>query len=148
MLDRYPNVRVSFQETGCAWIDFAIDVMDFDLNNLRYRMKLGALRAENMPAVERGLPKMMPLEYMKSGRVFMGFEVNDKLLPYMVEHYGVECFTYASDIPHAHRKPFSAQYILNRPDLPEAVKPRILWEGTARLYGFEAPVGKGAAAAK
>ena len=43
---------VSFQETGCTWIDFAIDVMDFDLNNLRYRQKLGALRAEDPEARE------------------------------------------------------------------------------------------------
>jgi len=140
LLDRYPNVRVSFQETGCTWVDFAIDVMDFDLNNLRYRMKLGALRAENMPAIERGLPKMTPMEYIKAGRIFIGFEVNDGLLPYMVEKYGIDCWAYASDIPHAHRKTFSARYILNRPDLSDVAKRTILWEGTARLYGFDSPV--------
>jgi hypothetical protein len=117
--------------------------MDFDLNNLRYRMKLDAVRAEHLPVIERGLPKMTPMEYMKADRIFVGFEVNDGLLPYMAEKYGVECWTYASDIPHAHRKTFSARYILNRPDLSDEVKSRILWEGTARLYGFDAPVVSG-----
>jgi predicted TIM-barrel fold metal-dependent hydrolase len=140
LLDRYPNVNVSFQETGCTWVDFATDVMNFDLNNLRYRMKLNAVRAEHRAAIARGLPKMTPEEYIQAGRIFIGFEVNDDLLPYMVKKYGVACWTYASDIPHAHRKPFSARYILNRDDLPDDAKQRILWEGTAKLYGFDAPV--------
>lgn len=140
LLDRYPNVKVSFQETGCAWVDFAIDVMNFDLKNLQYRMKLGAVRAENRAAIERGLPKMTPEEYIAAGRVFIGFEVNDDLLPYMVGKYGTACWTYASDIPHAHRKPFSAKYILNRADLSDDAKRTILWEGTAKLYGFDLPL--------
>ena len=34
--------------------------------------------------------------------------------------------------------------ILNRADLSDAAKQRILWQGTARLYGFEPPVANGA----
>ena len=143
LLDRYPNVRVSFLETGCTWVDFAIDVMDFVLNNVRDRVKLGALRSEHRAIIERGLPKMTPIEYIQAGRIFIGFEVDDDLLPYMIDKYGTDCWVYASDIPHAHRKPDSPSYILNRPDLPDAAKQRILWEGTARLYGFESPVSNG-----
>ena len=143
LLDRYPNVRVSFLETGCTWVDFAIEVMDFVLNNVRDRIKLGALRSEHKAIIERGLPKMTPIEYIQAGRIFIGFEVDDDLLPYMIEKYGTDCWVYASDIPHAHRKPDSPSYILNRPDLPDAAKQRILWEGTARLYGFDSPVSNG-----
>jgi predicted TIM-barrel fold metal-dependent hydrolase len=144
LLDRYPNVKASFLETGCTWVDFATEVMDFELDNIRDRIKLGALRSEQQGVVERGLPKMTPLEYIEAGRVFIGFEVDDDLLPYMVKKYGTDCWVYASDIPHAHRKPDSARYVLNRPDLSDAAKRRILWEGTARLYGFDAPVASGA----
>jgi predicted TIM-barrel fold metal-dependent hydrolase len=140
LLDRFPNVRVSFLETGCTWVDFATEVMDFTLDNIRNRIELGALRPHHMPIVDRGLPEMTPLEYMKSGRIFVGFEVDDDLLPYMVDKYGTDCWVYASDIPHAHRKPDSPQYILNRPDLPDSAKERILWEGTSRLYGFDSPL--------
>ncbi len=140
LLDRYPNVRVSFLETVCTWVDFAIVVMDFVLNNIRHRIELDALRAHHMPIIERGLPKMTPLEYIQAGRIFIGFEVDDDLLPYMVNKYGTDCWVYASDIPHAHRIPDSARYILDRADLGEAAKGRILWEGTARLYGFESPL--------
>ena len=143
LLDRYPNVRVSFLETGCTWVDFAIEVMDFVLNNVRHRIKLGALRSEHKPIVERGLPKMTPIEYIQAGRIFIGFEVDDDLLPYMIDKYGTDCWVYASDIPHAHRKPDSPRYILNRPDLPDAAKQRILWQGTARLYGFDSPLSNG-----
>lgn len=140
LLDRYPNVRVSFLETGCTWVDFAVEVMDFTLDNIRDRMKLGALRAEHDKWIERGLPRMTPLEYIQAGRIYIGYECDDDLLPYMVGKYGTDCWVYASDIPHAHRKPDSARHILNRPDLPDAAKRRILWEGTARLYGFDSPL--------
>ena len=70
----------------------------------------------------------------------VGYEVDDQLLPYMVDKYGTDCWVYASDIPHAHRKPDSAKHILNRADLSDAAKQRILWEGTARLYGLESPL--------
>ncbi len=65
--------------------------------------------------------------------------------PVVVEtgKYGTDCWVYASDIPHAHRKPDSPRYILDRPDLPDAAKQRILWQGTARLYGFEPSLPNG-----
>ena len=143
LLDRYPKVRVSFLETGCTWVDFAIEVMDFVLNNVRDRIELDAVRSEHRAMVERGLPKMTPIEYIQAGRIFIGFEVDDELLPYMVNKYGTDCWVYASDIPHAHRIPGSPRYVLNRSDLPDSAKKRILWEGTARLYGFESPLSNG-----
>jgi predicted TIM-barrel fold metal-dependent hydrolase len=143
LLDRYPNVKVSFLETGCTGVDFAGEVMDFSLENIRDRIKLGSLRAEHKAIVERGLPQMTPSEYIQDGRIFIGFEIDDQLLPYMVDKYGTDCWVYASDIPHAHRKPDSARYVLNRTDLPQVAKDRILWEGTARLYGLESPLSRG-----
>jgi predicted TIM-barrel fold metal-dependent hydrolase len=142
LLDRYPDVTVSFLETGCTWVDFAVEVMDFTLDSIRERIKHEALRAEHAPIIERGLPKMTPIEYIKAGRIFIGFEVDDDLLPYMVNKYGTDCWVYASDIPHAHRIPDSPKHVLNRTDISDEVKSRILWEGTARLYGLESPVSK------
>ena len=145
LLDRYPNVRVSFLETGCTWVDFAIEVMDFVLDNVRDRIAHDAVRSEHRAIVERGLPEMTPIEYIRAGRVFIGFEVDDDLLPYMVGKYGTDCWVYASDIPHAHRIPHAARYVLDREDLPDAAKERILWRGTAGLYGFERPSPRPAA---
>ncbi|MFT5499462.1 MAG: putative TIM-barrel fold metal-dependent hydrolase, partial [Kiritimatiellia bacterium] len=93
--------------------------------------------------IERGLPKMTPMEYIQAGRIFIGFEVDDDLLPYMVNKYGTDCWVYASDIPHAHRNPDSPKHVLNRADLPEFVKEKILWHGTAKLYGFDLPASNG-----
>jgi predicted TIM-barrel fold metal-dependent hydrolase len=143
LLDRYPNVKVSFLETGCTWVDYAVEVMDFDLDVIRDRIKLGAIRNEQKAIVERGLPKLSPLEYIHAGRIFIGFEVDDDLLPYMVNKYGTDCWVYASDIPHAHRKPDSAKHVLGRPDLSDAAKRTILWEGTTRLYDLHPAVERG-----
>jgi predicted TIM-barrel fold metal-dependent hydrolase len=140
ILDRYPNMKVSFLETGCTWVDFAVEVMDFTIDNIRERIERDALRSEHQAIIDRGLPKMTPKEYIEAGRIYVGFEVDDDLLPYMVEKYGTDCWVYASDIPHSHRKPDSAKYVLNRSDLSDEAKSKILWEGTSQLYGFESPV--------
>ena len=86
---------------------------------------------------------MTPEEYIAAGRIFIGFEVDDDLLPYMVNKYGTDCWVYASDIPHAHRVPQSPKYLVNRTDIPDADKSRILYEGTARLYGLDVPPDAG-----
>jgi predicted TIM-barrel fold metal-dependent hydrolase len=140
LLDRYPNVRVSFLETGCTWVDFATEDMDFFLDTVRERTEHNTMRSDHQWMIARGMPKYTPLEYMQAGRIYIGYEVDDDLLPYMVNKYGPDCWVYASDIPHAHRKPDSPRFILNRPDLPDAAKHKILWEGTSRLYGFPSPV--------
>ncbi len=44
ILDRYPKVKVSFLETGCTWVDFAVAVMDFTLDNVKDRLELGTIR--------------------------------------------------------------------------------------------------------
>lgn len=141
LLDRYPNVKVSFLETGCTWVDWATEDLDFFLDTVRDRIKHQTMRSDHQWMLKDGLPKMRPLEYIQAGRIFIGYEVDDDLLPYMVKKYGTDCWVYASDIPHAHRKPDSPRYVLNRPDLTDEAKRRILWEGTARLYGFPLPTG-------
>ncbi|MYA51161.1 MAG: amidohydrolase family protein [Chloroflexi bacterium] len=143
ILDRYPKVKVSFLETGCTWVDFAVAVMDFTLDNVKDRLELGTIRSEHKAIVERGLPEATPLEYIRDGRIFIGFEVDDDLLPYMVNKYGTDCWVYASDIPHAHRVPDSPRYISDRPDLSDEQKSRILWKGTTELYSLPVPAGAG-----
>jgi predicted TIM-barrel fold metal-dependent hydrolase len=143
ILDRYPKVKVSFLETGCTWVDFAVAVMDFTLDNVKDRMELGTIRSEHQPIIDRGLPQATPLEYIKDGRIFIGFEVDDQLLPYMVGKYGTDCWVYASDIPHAHRIPDSPNFLMNRTDLTQEQKDRIIWKGTTELYGLKAPQAVG-----
>ena len=143
ILDRYPKVKVSFLETGCTWVDFAVAVMDFTLDNVKDRMELGTIRSEHQPIIDRGLPQATPLEYIKDGRIFIGFEVDDQLLPYMVGKYGTDCWVYASDIPHAHRIPDSPKFLMNRTDLTQEQKDRIIWKGTTELYGLKAPQAVG-----
>ena len=41
VLERYPNIRIAFGESGCGWIPYALDRMDFEYED-RFRdlMKL------------------------------------------------------------------------------------------------------------
>ena len=64
----------------------------------------------------------------------------------MINKYGPECWVYASDIPHAHRLVDSPKHVLNRPDVPEEAKDKILWHGTAKLYELDLAAAKTVAA--
>ena len=44
--------------------------------------------------------KKAPLDYFRSGNVFVACEGNEKVLAYAVERLGPEPFMFASDFPH------------------------------------------------
>ena len=112
----------------------------------RFRAELGATRAEHDALIANGLPGMTPDEYIKAGRVFLGFEVDEQMLPYVIERWGPDCWVYASDIPHGHRIVDSPGQLMARADVPEHAKQKLLRDNTASFYGLklpeEAPVGR------
>lgn len=146
ILDRFPGVTVGFLETGCTWVDFMVEQVDLVVHDARFRAELGATRAEHDALIANGLPGMTPDEYIKAGRVFLGFEVDEQMLPYVIERWGPDCWVYASDIPHGHRIVDSPGQLMARADVPEHAKQKLLRDNTASFYGLklpeEAPVGR------
>jgi len=139
ILDRFPGVNVGFLETGCTWVDFMVEQVDLVVHDAQFRAELGATRAEHDALIAKGLPKMTPDEYIKAGRVFLGFEVDEAMLPYVIDRWGADCWVYASDIPHGHRILDSPSFLMGRADVPEDAKMKLLKDNTARFYGLEVP---------
>ena len=132
LLDRYPNLKVGFLETSCTWVDFMAWRTMEEIDQIVERHKVGI-------NVGRNVPKMTPEEYIKSGRIYVGFEVEDEALPYMVERWGLDCWLYASDIPHAHRILDAGNHFMGREDLADDAKRKLLVDNTAAFYGLPVP---------
>lgn len=123
--DRFPGLRVAFLEAGCEWVPFWVARLEHFYE----------FAAERVP---RALPaaKRKPIEYLRSGQLYVSCEVEDRLLPYVVELMGEDYLFFASDIPHSDRMHDSAAYFLRRSDLGDTVKWKILRDNARRFYGL------------
>ena len=139
VLDRFPGVRVGFLETGCTWLDFAAEQVDLIVHDAKFRDERGAARAEHRARIARGLPEGSVEDYIRAGRVFVGFEVDEEMVPYVLQRWGEDCWVYASDIPHGHRILSAPQQFMNRPDISAQAKRKLLIDNTARFYGLPIP---------
>ncbi|HYE94226.1 MAG TPA: amidohydrolase family protein [Terriglobales bacterium] len=122
VLERYPNVRIVFGESGIGWIPYALDRMDFEWED-RFR--------------DLGL-KMLPSEYWKrqckATFQFDRIGVWEK----SIEVLGVETLMWASDYPHTDGIwPESSKYIEEQfGHLPKDAVHKITCENAGRFYGF------------
>jgi predicted TIM-barrel fold metal-dependent hydrolase len=127
VLERFPRLVVGFMEAGCGWLPFWMEHMDEEYEK----------RAHEAP-----LLKMEPSEYVKNGRVFIGCEPEEKLMPVAAEWIGDGQLLYASDYPHWDSDwPHTTRVVRERTDLTDQQKQKILGENALRFYGLGAPVG-------
>src|SRR5215475_9176493 len=120
VLERYPNLRISFGESGIGWIPYALDRMDFEWED-RFR--------------DLGL-KMKPSEYWR--RQCKATFQFDRIGTKMIDEIGVETLMWGSDYPHPDGVwPESSKYIEEQfGHLPPEVTRKITCENAARFYGL------------
>lgn len=130
MLDRYPDLKVAFLEFGAEWIFYMVSRMDHYLPLDRGAHVWGM----SMPNAEN-LPRTSIQEYVKSGRIFIAAEADDKLLHNLFELLGENQILFSSDFPHGEGRENAALEILERKDLSETQKGKLLFDNTVRLFG-------------
>ena len=120
VLERYPNLRISFGESGCGWIPYALDRMDFEWED-RFR--------------DLGL-KMKPSEYWRR-QCKATFQL-DPIGAKLVDDMGVETLMWGSDYPHADGVwPESSKYIEEQfGHLPKDYVQKITCENAGKFYGL------------
>lgn len=125
IFDRFPKLRIAFLEAGCEWVPFLASRM----------MHFYEFAKERMP---RALPKAKrdPEEYLRSGNFYVSCEVEDRLLPFVINLIGEDHILYASDVPHSDRMIDSVTYLRNRTDISDGAKQKILSGNPARYYRF------------
>src|SRR5262247_1141773 len=118
VLERYPNVRISFGESGIGWIPYALDRMDFEWED-RFR--------------DLGL-KMKPSDYWR--RQCKGTFQFDRIGGKLIDDMGVESIMWGSDYPHADGVwPESSKYIEEQfGHLPPDVVHKITCENAGKFY--------------
>jgi predicted TIM-barrel fold metal-dependent hydrolase len=120
VLERYPNLRISFGESGIGWLPYALDRMDFEWED-RFR--------------DLGLT-MRPSDYWR--RQCKATFQFDRIGTKLVEDIGVETLMWGSDYPHGDGVwPESSKYIEEQfGALPPNVIDKITCENAGRFYGL------------
>jgi predicted TIM-barrel fold metal-dependent hydrolase len=120
VLERYPNVRISFGESGCGWIPYALDRMDFEWED-RFR--------------DLGLT-MKPSDYWR--RQCKATFQFDRIGGKLIDEMGVETLMWGSDYPHADGVwPESSKYIEEQfGHLPADYVHKMTCENAGKFYGL------------
>jgi len=78
-----------------------------------------------------------PSEYMRSDRLFYAFEIDERTIPFVADFVGADRLVFASDYNHSDSKfPNTVKSVLDRDDLSEDLRAKIMGENAARLYGI------------
>ena len=128
LLDRFPNLRVVFLEGGCLWIPFVLD-------RLNHRFPYARTMASLYPEIKVNAAAE-PDAYVRRGNLYWSAEVEDSLLPQVMDLVGEGQIVFGSDMPHSDRERFAAKTLLDRDDVSESGKSAILESNPVRLYGF------------
>jgi len=129
VLDRFPTLTAVFLEAGCMWVPFMIDRLDHRFQNQ------GKSLAKFLPQTTplQALPAM---EYIKRGTLYFSAELEDFLLPQVMELVGERQIVMGTDMPHGDRERFAARLLQEKKELSAAAKASILEHNPARLYGL------------
>lgn len=143
LFDRYPDLRVAFLEAGCGWAPWRIERMQERVNPGKTVTRLDPSRPRDTvlddPSLGGYRAKLTPLEYIKRGNVYFGFEVDEMLLPTCIKMFGADALVWGSDIPHADREAYGARELQERKDISDEDKWKLLVGSPARLYNLPLP---------
>jgi predicted TIM-barrel fold metal-dependent hydrolase len=74
-------------------------------------------------------------EYLKSGRLFVAPEADDPMLVAEMELIGEGQILFSSDFPHGEGRDEAASELLERIDLSDGQKRKILYDNAVTFYG-------------
>ena len=120
VLERYPNLRISFGESGIGWMPYALDRMDFEWED-RFR--------------DLGLT-MKPSDYWR--RQCKATFQFDRIGTKLIDEIGEETLMWGSDYPHGDGVwPESSKYIEEQfGHLPADAVRKITCENAGKFYGL------------
>ncbi len=119
VVEKFPKLRVAFLENRAAWVPYWMDYMDAKWEKRR---------------TDAPLLKRRPSEYMTRGTFFYSAEPDEKSLPFVLDCIGEDLIIFATDYPHS-GSTFTAD-LLDRTDVPDRAKKKILHDNGKRLFGW------------
>jgi len=127
IFDRFPTLRVVFLEAGCLWVHFILE-------RLHHRFQHSGKNLANVVSRTAPIQKSEPMEYVKQGNLYFSAEVEDALLPQVLDLVGDGQILFGSDMPHGDRERFAEKILRERTDISAAAKTKILESNPLRFY--------------
>jgi hypothetical protein len=127
IFDRFPSLRVVYLEAGCLWVHFILE-------RLHHRFQHSSKNLANVVSRTAPVQKLAPMDYVKKGNLYFSAEIEDVLLPQVLELVGEGQILFGSDMPHGDRERFAAKMLQDRQDISETAKTNILEANPARCY--------------
>lgn len=121
LLDRHPTLKIVSVESGCGWIPFILEALDYELH-------------ENAPARLAQL-ELLPSEYFRR-QMYATTWFERANVAHAIEAVGEDNVMFETDFPHPtclFPRPLETAE-RNLGDLPAAVQRKILGENAAALY--------------
>ena len=81
------------------------------------------------------LPGRSIRDYLKSGRIFVCGEMDDPLMKEEIALLSDDQLLFSSDYPHGEAREDAAQNLLERKDVSEIQKRKILYDNPVRFFG-------------
>lgn len=127
IFDRFPSLRVVFLEAGCLWVHFILE-------RLHHRYRHSGKNLAQVVSRTAPIQKSEPMEYVKKGNIYFSAEVEDMLLPQVLDLVGDGQILFGSDMPHGDRERFAEKMLRDRTDIGDSAKTKILESNPATFY--------------
>lgn len=124
LLERFPELKVGFMESGCGWLPFWLERMDEHWHHASF----GASKTTTLS----------PSDYFRR-QCFISCESEERLINTVIEHVGDHVIVTASDYPHPDE--ISIPQLVNREDIPAEARRKILRDNPMRMYGLATDEG-------
>jgi predicted TIM-barrel fold metal-dependent hydrolase len=121
LLDRHPNLRVAFLESGASWVPYWMERLD----------KYAEALANTLPDLKKA-----PHEYIRSEQLYFAIEPDEALFPQVVEILGEDRLLYASDYPHWDAERGAITEIHEMEKVSEHAKKNILRDNAIRFFNL------------
>jgi predicted TIM-barrel fold metal-dependent hydrolase len=124
--EAFPKMKIAVLEGCCGWLPFLMDRMDEEFEKQGWR--------------DAPLLKRKPSEYLASEQFYYSIEIEESMVPYLIDRIGVGRLLWASDYPHWDTSwPHSVAHFWERKDIAEADKRKIFGDNPAGLYKIPIP---------
>ena len=122
VLERHPQLKFGFLESGCGWLPYWLWRLDEEYENLSWEVK------DNV--------RMKPSEYFRR-QCFISIEPSEPYLAEIIAHIGVDNLIFGSDYPHMDHQPDVTQELVSlEQQLTRETISKIVWDNSARFYSL------------
>ncbi len=122
VLERHPQLRIGFLESGCSWLLYWLWRLDEEYEHLYWEVK--------------DTIKMKPSDYFRR-QCFVAIEPSEPYLSEVVEYVGSDTLIFGSDYPHwDHDRDIVKSIVSLAPKLSRETTNKIVWDNPRRFYGL------------